>query len=441
MQTMNYTLFVTTISFAVAISAVLGSCEQEGPSEEMEFDPVSIYEHREVLPQLAEDQYGFLVGSYDIVMDEIRRNESLSVILQRHGISSRQIYYIQREASDYANLNRLKPGQKYRIYKSGEKAVGWVWNMNALDYLVVRWGDELHDIQVTRDSYELRSVERTAHGVIQRSLYESLSDQGLSPLIGSELADIFAWEIDFFTLRSGDSYKVIYEELYVEDRFYGIGRVQAAEFEHMGEAHRAYYFDDEERSGYFDDEGNSLQKALLKAPFRYNQRISSGFSHNRFHPILKKRRPHYGIDYAAPTGTPVIAVGGGKVIEAQRRGGNGNIIQIRHNSVYKTAYLHLNGFASGIRPGVSIKQGDVIGYVGQTGLATGPHLCYRMYVNDNPVNSLKVDIPASESLDEMDMAKFEDLRSNLNRQLDRVPTGDGDSIVAISNAVRDDERN
>ncbi|MEX0994304.1 MAG: peptidoglycan DD-metalloendopeptidase family protein [Balneolaceae bacterium] len=422
---MHKTLFVFT--FVISAIALLTFCERNDSSDENRFKPVSIHENREILPEPAEDKYGFLSGAYKIMNDEIRRNENLSLILQRHGVSPRQIYYIQQEASEFANLNRLKPGQKYKIYKSGNKTVGMVWHLNSLDYLVMRWSDDPEDIQVERDSYELKTVKRTAHGEIKRSLYESLSDEGLSTLLGSELADIFAWEIDFFTLRRGDQYKVIYEELYVEDRFYGIGRVHAAEFNHRGVAHKAFYYNDGDRTGYFDEDGNSLQKALLKAPFRYNQRISSGFSQNRYHPILKERRPHYGIDYAAPAGTPIIAVGDGEIIEARRRGGNGNIIRIKHNSVYKTAYLHLNGFASGIRAGVKVEQGQVIGYVGQTGLATGPHLCYRLYVGDNPVNSLTVDLPASESLSEEDMAEFRDLRHELERQLDRMTTDD--SIV------------
>jgi len=231
--------------------------------------------------------------------------------------------------------------------------------------------------------------------------------QGHSPYLGAELAAVFAWQVDFFSLRSGDHFKVIYEERYAGDEFVGIGDVKAAEFQHRGQTHRAFFLNSDERRGYFDENGNSLEKELLKAPFRYSQRISSSFSRSRFHPILRERRPHYGTDYAAPTGTPILAVGDGIVTEAQRRGGNGNIVQIRHNGSYRTAYLHLNGFAPGIRKGVQVEQGQVIGYVGQTGLATGPHLCYRMYVNDRPINSVTADLPASESLDESLMPELD----------------------------------
>jgi murein DD-endopeptidase MepM/ murein hydrolase activator NlpD len=214
------------------------------------------------------------------------------------------------------------------------------------------------------------------------------------------LADVFGWEIDFFSLRQGDHFKVIYENLYANGEYLGIGDIIAAEFQHRGRVYKAYYFENDSRRGFFNENGDSMQKELLKAPFRYSQRISSNFSHSRFHPILNQRRPHYGTDYAAPTGTPIISVGEGVVTEAQRRGGNGNIVQIRHNNSYKTAYLHLNGFEPGIRKGVKVEQGQVIGYVGQTGLATGPHLCYRLYVDDRPVNSVTVDLPAADSLEE-----------------------------------------
>lgn len=434
---MRKSLFILTAAISTVL--IMISCTQVDNSEEMSFEPVSIEEHLEILPEPVEDEFGFLVGVYDIITDQVRRNESLYIILRRYGVTPQQIYHIQQEASDFANLNRLMPGQDYRIYKSGDETVGMVWNINSLDFLVIQWENEEGGIQVYRDSYELKSTERYVSGKIERSLYESLSENELSPLLGSDLADIFAWEIDFFSLRSGDQYKVIYDELYVKDRFYGIGDVYAAEFEHRGEIHRAYYFDDGERRGYYDEEGESLQKALLKAPFRYNQPISSRFSHNRFHPILKTRRPHYGIDYAAPTGTPIIAVGEGEVVEARRRGGNGNIIQIKHNSIYKTAYLHLNGFASGIRAGAKVEQGQVIGYVGQTGLATGPHLCYRLYVNGNPVNSLRVELPASESLADEYLQEFHMMREKLDRQLDRLSAET--SIASINNVVPSGERN
>ncbi len=392
-----------------------------------------IEEIEEFVPAPAYDEFGFLEDQYEIDTERIRRNENLYLILRRYDISPQMIDRISRAVTGNANLNRLRPGQTYHIYKKGEEAVAMVWNINRRDFLVMNWEND--DIEVVRDQHELRTVERTATGMIERSLYETLQQDGMTQMLGSAIAEIYAWEIDFFSLRPGDSFKVIYAELYVGDDFYGVGDVHAAEFKHRGRSYRAYRFESDSITGYFNEDGDSMERELLKAPFEYNQRVSSGFSNNRFHPILRERRPHHGVDYAARRGTPVIAVGDGIVTEARYRGGNGNIVQIRHNNVYKTAYLHLNGFASGIRSGARVEQGQVIGYVGDSGLATGPHLCYRLYVHDRPVNSLTADLPASDSLDEEYMDDFEDLKMVYNRDLDRlehkIPS---ESISSVANA-------
>lgn len=392
--------------------------------EDLEEDLINAQNFREIPPLPAKDSYGFTVEGegIDVVEMAIRRNESLYIILRKHGVDPQTIYNIQQDASGKVNLNRMIPGQRYRIYKQDEEAIAMVWHQSKANYAVITWDD---NISVETGSIPIIREETETAGVITSSLYETVNGAGVSQRLGVELADVFGWEIDFFTLRSGDHFKAIYENLYVGGEYLGIGDIQAAEFQHRGDTYRAYYFENDSRRGFFDAEGNSMQKELLKAPFRYNQRVSSGFSNNRFHPILKQRRPHHGTDYAAPTGTPIISVGEGVVTEAQKRGGNGNIVQIRHNNSYKTAYLHLNRFAAGIRPGASVEQGQVIGYVGQTGLATGPHLCYRLYVNERPVNSVRVELPAAESLDDEYMDEFleivrqyEDRLENLTFQKD-----------------------
>lgn len=371
----------------------------------------------EIEPLPARDRYGFEKEMYDYEEHKINRNESLYIILRRYDISPRQIYEIQQKSKGIANLNRMVPGQRYRVYFKDNQPVSFVWHPEVTRYITVDWRDEY---RIDIGEIPVRFVTKEASGVIRSSLYETIVGQGHSPYLGSELAAVFAWQVDFFALRDGDHFKVIYEERYAGDEFVGIGDVKAAEFQHRGATHRAFFLNHDERRGYFDENGNSLEKELLKAPFRYSQRISSGFSRNRFHPILRENRPHYGTDYAAPTGTPILAVGDGIVTEAQRRGGNGNIVQIRHNGSYRTAYLHMNGFAPGIRKGVQVEQGQVIGYVGQTGLATGPHLCYRMYVNDRPINSVSADLPASESLDESLMPDFNRVVNRYRSLLDEL---------------------
>jgi murein DD-endopeptidase MepM/ murein hydrolase activator NlpD len=408
------------ILFCIAIIfvAFYGVAPQQEPLENKDTELINIQTLVEIPPAPSVDRFGFVADGVDYSDGKINRNESLYIILNRFGVSPQKIYEIQRQTAGLVDLNRLIPGQNYRIYSSQDIPFAFVWQYDLTEFVTIQWDDE--NVKVTDGHIPVDFIDQVSSGIITNSLYESVRAENASRMLGSKLAEIFGWEVDFFALQRGDHYKAIYQDRYANDQYIGIGDVKAAEFQHKGEIFRAYYFDNGERRGYFDEKGNSLQKELLKAPFRYSQRVSSGFSSNRFHPILKQNRPHYGTDYAAPTGTPVIAVGDGVVIEAQRRGGNGNIVQIRHNSSYKTAYLHLNGFAPGIKRGVQVKQGDVIGYVGQSGLATGPHLCYRMYVNERPVNSQRIDLPASNSLENEYMSDFLSEVYRLDRMLDDI---------------------
>jgi murein DD-endopeptidase MepM/ murein hydrolase activator NlpD len=406
---------ITIIMFVIAGFAFYQGNNADRYIEEEELITVQNLVEIPALPGV--DTFGFITDGMDVVDDKIGRNESLYIILRRHGVSPQLIHRIQQTASGNVNLNRLMPGQQYRIYKENEEAIAFAWQQTPTQYVTISWDDE---ISIDRGNVPIERRHAEIAGVVQTSLYEAVTGQRVSQRLGVELGNIFGWQVDFFGIRQGDHFKALYENLYANGEYLGIGEIEAAEFQHRGRVHRAYYFNNGERSGYFDAEGNSMEKALLKAPFRYNQRISSGFTRNRFHPILKVNRPHYGTDYAAPTGTPIIAVGDGVVTEAQRRGGNGNIVQIRHNSTYRTAYLHLNGFAPGIRAGAHVEQGQVIGYVGQTGLATGPHLCYRLYENGQPVNSVTHDMPASESLEQEYMDEFKLIVSEMDERLDSL---------------------
>lgn len=406
----------------VAIST-FGKSEKTYPEEE----PVNVQTLNEIPEQPPLDTYGMNVKLYDVTEDQIRRNESLYIILNRHGVGPETIHNIQQVARGKVNLNRMIPGQKYRIYKNDEDtATTFVWHRSATDYTTISWEDE---ISIVNGSIPEQISVASVSGTIRSSLANAIQAQGVSQRLVVELASIYAWTVDFYSLRQGDNFKAIYENRHVEDTYVGIGRIKAAEFEHRGHVRRAYYFEYGDQAGYFDAEGNSMRRAMMRVPFNYNPRISSHFSHNRRHPILNQNRPHYGTDYAAPTGTPILAAGDGVVTEAQYRGGNGNIVQIRHNSVYRTAYLHMSRFASGIRPGVRVQQGQVIGYVGQTGLATGPHLCYRMYKNNTPVNSVTYDFPPSEGLSAEYMDQFLVRVERLNAMLDELDGSEADRLA------------
>lgn len=411
---MSRTLLIGFVCLLAVLTVAL--FERPEKVEDLEEDIINAQNFYEIPPLPGKDIYGFITEGENVRIEEsvVRTNESLYTILRKHNIDPQIIYNIQQEAAGIINLSRMMPGQNYRIYKDEDDAFAMVWHQSKVNYAVINWQD---DINVETGSVPVNKEEAEATGVINSSLYETVVDAGVSQRLGVELADVFGWEIDFFALRQGDHFKVIYENLYANGEYLGIGDIIAAEFQHRGRVYKAYYFENDSRRGFFNENGDSMQKELLKAPFRYSQRISSNFSHSRFHPILNQRRPHYGTDYAAPTGTPIISVGEGVVTEAQRRGGNGNIVQIRHNNSYKTAYLHLNGFAPGIRKGVKVEQGQVIGYVGQTGLATGPHLCYRLYVNEKPVNSVTVDMPAADSLEEKYLEEFQHVVNILDNRL------------------------
>jgi murein DD-endopeptidase MepM/ murein hydrolase activator NlpD len=376
-------------------------------SEELDFEEqatVTVTNLVEIEEQLNLDEYGFQVQNL-IKEGWVQPNESIYTILSEFGVSPQKIYELDRASRGVFSSNSLRQGQPYLLYQDPltDEVNRMIIQLNILEYVVFDWADK---VWVDRGQKEIQTEVVETSGSIQSSLYQALVDNDVNPLLGSKLSEIFGWQIDFFSLQKNDTYKIIYEQQYVDGTPFGVGEIIAANFNHKGNSYKAFYFETEERAGYFDENGNGLQKALLKAPFKYSQRVSSGFSYNRFHPVLGQKMPHYGVDYAAPLGTPVIAVGDGEIVEARYRGSNGNIVKIRHNSVYTTAYLHLNAFAPSIKIGRRVKQGQVIGYVGKTGRVTGVHLDYRMYKHGQPLNPLKVELPPSKSLKGDELAEF-----------------------------------
>ncbi|WP_372635666.1 peptidoglycan DD-metalloendopeptidase family protein [Fodinibius sp.] len=380
------------------------------------------------------DAFGFRIKDVEVEERTIERNESLYLILDKLEFSPRQIFSISNKAEKVVDLKSMRPGQRYHIYSESDTLSfpdRIIWQKNEMEYVVFDWQqDSLEIYQAVRP---LHTETTVTSGTIDNSLYQTISTNGGSPLLAQKLSKIFAWQVDFFSLRSGDRFKTLYENRYIDDEFYGVGDVLAAQLEHRGKLFRAYYFSKGETEGFFTEEGESVQRALLKAPFEYDHRISSPFSRNRMHPTLNRRRPHNGVDYAAPYGTPVLSTGDGVVTEARYRGASGNIVQVKHNRTYRTAYLHLKGFAKGVRPGTHVEQGQVIGYVGSTGRSTGPHLHYEIKRNNSPVNPLTMDLPSSESIPENLMADFNEVREAYDRQLDgREAGGAGEPMITLN---------
>ncbi|MBW8050557.1 MAG: peptidoglycan DD-metalloendopeptidase family protein [Cytophagales bacterium] len=347
-------------------------------------------------------EFGIILDSFLVFKDKIKANENLAGILSRFNVDYSLIDKLVKKSKNIFNVRKIRTGKPYTVLYSKDSSCSakyFIYEQSPTDYVVCDLRDTLN---VYKEQKDVEVKIQTASGIIHASLYETMIDNEINPLLAIELSEIYAWAIDFYRIQKEDKFKVIYEEKFVDGRSIGFGKILAAYFNHAGKDFYAFYFtpacpqDNKDSIGdYFDECGSSLRKALLKSPLKYS-RITSRYTHRRFHPILKRYKPHYGIDYAAATGTPIRSVGDGIVLEARYKKGNGNYVKIRHNSVYTTQYLHMSKRAKGIRPGVWVNQGQVIGYVGSTGLATGPHLCYRFWKHGRQVNPLKVEIPPSK---------------------------------------------
>ncbi|MGB4204481.1 MAG: peptidoglycan DD-metalloendopeptidase family protein [Bacteroidales bacterium] len=342
-------------------------------------------------------KYGIPVDSLVLYEGVVLPRETLSDILGRYNVSSADIHKLAEKADGVFNLRRIKAGQNFSVLclnDSMQTVKYFIYEESPTSFVVFNLGDTINVYTAER---EIERRIKISDGTIESSLWNAMISNGDDPQLALELSNIYAWTIDFFGIQRGDSYKVMFEELYVEGQRIGIGKIFTSVFRHFNNDYYAFYYEQDDDGDYFDEQANSLRKSFLKAPLQYS-RISSHFSHRRLHPVHRVYRPHHGVDYAAPTGTPVMAIGDGKVTFARYKGAAGNMVEIVHNSVYKTQYLHLSKYGKGIREGVRVKQGQVIGYVGSTGTATGPHLDFRVYENGRPVNPLTVKSPPAEPI-------------------------------------------
>ncbi|GIV62174.1 MAG: peptidase M24 [Rhodothermaceae bacterium] len=379
------------------------------------------------------DEYGFAADAFRTVEARIRRNETFADLLVPHEVPYPTIVRAAEKARPVFDVRRhLRAGRPYRLYLDDSLGTAryLVYAQDAVNYVVFDLSDS---VRVYARQRPVETVERTASGVITRSLYETLDEQGIDPALAIELSEIYAWQIDFYRIQKHDAFTVIYEERRIDGEPVGLGRIRAARFTHAGRDYLAFRFEQDGQADYFDEEGNSLRKAFLMSPVKY-ARISSRYNLRRFHPVQKRYKAHLGTDYAAPTGTPIRATGDGVVVEARYAKYNGNYVKIRHNGTYTTGYLHMSRIAKGIRPGVRVRQGDVIGYVGSTGLATGPHVCYRFWKNGRQVNHLREEFPSSEPVQARHRTAFETLRNTLLPRLEQAPLHYADAAPATAPA-------
>lgn len=375
--------------------------------EETVYEPVPRYE------------FGIAVDSLIIIKDEVRSGDNLSSILLKYKIGQQAVEKLVRKSEGIFDVRKIKTGNKYTVLCSNDglrKAVYLIYEQSPTRYVVFETGDSLH---IHTGEKEITVRIRAASGKITSSLWNAVIAAGASPNLAVELSEIYAWSIDFYAIQPGDNFTVFYEELVVDNEQIGMGNISSARFNHAGKDIYAFRFIQDGAVDYFDETGMSLRKAFLKAPLKFS-RISSRFSNSRLHPVLRIRRPHHGVDYAAPKGTPVHTVGSGTVTDVKYAGGAGRMVKIKHNATYSTAYLHLSGYGPGIKAGARVSQGQVIGYVGSTGLSTGPHLDFRFYKNGTPVDPLKVESPPALPVKKDLLGDFNQLRLKLTRQHDSL---------------------
>jgi len=347
----------------------------------------------------------------------IEEDDTLDAVLLSGGFTRPESASLTNEFAKSIDVRRLRPGHLVRFHYdlNGRpdsiqlKIIGW-GEVNAL-----RNGDHF---DVTKQEAQIREIETTISAHIDSSLYEALRNAGETPQLVQQLVDVFQWDIDFFALKKGDSFSVVVKKRYAGTDAIGYGPITAARFLHEGDTYQAFRCDSGDHAGYYAANGTPLRKQFLRAPLAFT-RITSSFSNRRFHPILHMFRPHHGVDYGAPVGTPVMTTADGTVVEATYNRGEGNFVRIRHSSRIETSYLHLSRFAKGIKRGAKVTQGQVIGYVGMTGLATGPHLDYRVSDGGAWLDPLKL---RSITPDPLHGNALQEFRGNVARLMPRLAT-------------------
>ena len=366
--------------------------------------------------------YGFTFNDYKVVRDTIRSGDTFSALLQKFPLrDSLTIHQVTEKVKDSFNLRRIKVGKPYILFLDKKKPntlKAFVYIEDRIQYTVVDFRDSL---VVSNKQKPTRIKRRVVAAEINGSLSETLSNAGVSPALAPKLAGIYAYTIDFFKIQKGDKFAVTINEKYMEDSIYiGVESIEASYFEHKGKKIFAFPYklnENQKKEDYYDENGKGLKSMFLKAPLDYF-RISSRFSGRRFHPVQMRFKAHNGTDYAAPHGTPIKTTASGVVERTGYTAGNGNFVKVRHSSTYATQYLHMSRIL--VRNGQSVSQGQTIGKVGSTGLATGPHVCYRFWKNGVQVDPLRLKLPNTEPMGKSDKQKYLSYIAPLKKELDSI---------------------
>ena len=362
--------------------------------------------------------FGINADNYTLERKTVERGDSWSKILGSYGIGTQKVLRLDQLTKDICPLRTIRAGSHYTAFtRQDSTAVNLdylVYEKNLVDYVVFAFVGDSVAVREGRREVEIRRKKSTA--VISSSLWGAIMEAQLPYSLASEMEDIYQWTVDFFGIQEGDRFTVIYDEKFIDTLSVGIGRVWGAKFTHRGKDIYAIPFEQGGRLQYWEEDGGSLRKQLLKAPLKFT-RISSKFSHARLHPVLKKYRPHHGVDYAAPMGTPVRAVADGTVTKKSYDKAAGNMLKIKHPGNLSSGYLHLRGFAKGIKVGARVSQGQVIGYVGSTGRSTGPHLDFRLWKGSTPINPLKVPQKPTEPISKENKERFDKVKERIMAEL------------------------
>ncbi len=358
---------------------------------------------------LSKSLYGINIDSMYVETKKIKWGQSFSDILYKSGIDNKIIFDVINKSKNIFNLKTLKRGKEYKLLSYLDKKTPsyFIYEPDLFSGVVYSLEDSIF---VDKRIKPIHLKERVIYGNIESSLYETVEKNEFPLDLVYLLVDVFAWQVDFYKINKGDKFKVVYLEEIVDNKVIGIKEIKAAYFYHDNKDYYAFKYDQGKGIDYFDEKGNNLRKTFLRSPLNFS-RISSRYSKKRFHPVLKRYKSHLGTDYVAPRGTPIRSVADGVVTEARRNRGNGIYVKIKHNNKYSTQYLHMSKFAKKIKKGVRVTQGQTIGYVGSTGLASGPHVCFRFWKNGVQVDPYKQnDLPPGEPISQIHHNTFEYIR-------------------------------
>lgn len=398
----------------VLLSFALFSCNQS----EDEDQPAKT---KKIVAEPVIVEFGFTLNNFDVQNDTVHSGDTFGSILQKQNLGDLQVFQIDNKIRDTFDVRKIRIGKPYTILRTKDslkKIQAFIYQPDKLSYYVIDFRDSILAYKKVKP---ITIRRRTIAGALDGSLTEALEQEHVSAALATQVSKVYAWSIDFFKLQKGDKFALTFTERYVNDSIYdGVEDLEAAFFEYKGKIIYAFPFAQDTISGkidYYDEEGKVLKNFFLKAPLKFS-RISSHFSNNRFHPVQQVWKAHKGTDYAAPTGTPIMTTATGVVEQTGFTTGNGNYVKVKHNKTYSTQYLHMSKIL--VRRGQHVNQGDIIGKVGSTGLATGPHVCYRFWKNGVQVDALRLKLPNSEPMNKKNLPRFIKYMTPLKKQLDSI---------------------